>query len=257
MQTVGTGVLIRAVTRAFQQKEMTRRLKVAKRFEGKTDEEILEATRRDALEGAYYLVDWRGHADYVPGDNVVNLFAMGAMGSEALKACDKLRADGIYANVIIVTSGDLLCGNLAHENEYRHLREGLGIDGDLHLARANGNGHGTVETGDRAELVTLAGRRVPLVSVVDGEPGLLDNLGSIVGVKSADLAVRKASKSGRPVDVYGYLHIDADSIYEAVGQVLSETALETVRVPRSLLEQLSGDERVAAEARGELWPPRR
>lgn len=255
-----SGVLIRAVTRAFQQKEMMKRLKLAKRFEGKSDEEIVDVTRRDALEGAYYLVDWRGYPDYAPGDNVVNLFAMGAMGSEALRAADRLRADGIYANVIIVTSGDLLCGNLAHEGGYRHLREGLGIDGDLHLARANGNGHGAVETGDRAELVTLAGRRVPLVTVVDGEPGLLDNLGSIVGVKSADLAVRKASKSGRPVDVYGYLHIDADSIYEAVGEVLSDTALETVRVPRALLEQLEGDERVTAgnaEARGELWPPRR
>ena len=256
-----TGVIIRAVTKSVRQAEMLKRLKTARRFEGKSDDEILEATRKDALEGAYYLVDWRGYPDYVPGDNVVNVFAMGAMGWEALKAADRLREDGIYANVIVVTSGDLLAGNLAHANDYRHLRQTLGIDGDLHLARsANGNGHGTVSVEDRAELVTLAGRRVPLVTVVDGEPGLLDNLGSIAGVRSENLAVRKASKSGRPVDVYGYLHIDAESIYQAAGKVLADTALETVRVPAGLVQDLAAEERItvgSAEARGELWPPRR
>lgn len=252
-----SGVIIRAVTKAHRQNEFLKRLKTAKRFEGKSDEEILEATRKDALEGAYYLVDRRGQPDYVPGDNVVNVFAMGAMGWEALAAADKLAADGIHANVIMVTSGDLLAGNLGHENDYRHLRETLGIDGDLHLSRANGNGHGVVEANDRADLVTLAGRRVPMVTVVDGEPGLLDNLGSIVGVKSVDLAVRKASKSGRPVDVYGYLHIDAESIYEAAGKALADTALETVRVPRSLLEEAAEAQPADAEAKSQLWPPRR
>ena len=260
-----TGVLIRAVTKAIRQAEFLKRLKTARRFEGLNESEILEATRKDAIEGAYYLVDKRGAPDYVPGDNVVNLFAMGAMGAEALAASDKLAADGIHANVIIVTSGDLLCGNLAHENDYRHLRETLGIDGDLHLGRASngngGNGHGrSVDADSRADVVTLAGRRVPIVTVVDGEPGLLDNLGSIVGVKSENLAVRKASKSGRPVDVYAYLHIDRESIYEAAGKVLADTALETVRVPRALLAELPESDQVtvgAAEARGELWPPRR
>jgi hypothetical protein len=79
-------------------------------------------------------------------------------------------------------------------------------------------------------------------------------------VKSEDLAVRHASKSGRPVDVYGYQGIDGDSIYEAAGRVLSSTALENVRVSRSLLEAHLAGEQVRVgdvEARGELWPPRR
>src|SRR5262249_44727373 len=99
--------------------------------ESLSDEEIFEATRKEAVEGGYYLVDWRGHEGYEPGENVVHIFSMGALGSEALAASDRLLEEGVYANVIVVTSGDLLCGNLAHENGYRHLRETLGITGDL------------------------------------------------------------------------------------------------------------------------------
>ncbi len=252
-----SGVLIRGVTKAIRHAEMLKRLKGAARFEGRSDPEILEATRRDALAGAYYLVDWRGAADYRPGDNVVNLFAMGAMGAEALKATDRLRAEGIFANVIVVTSADLLCGNLAHADGYRHLREGLAIDGTLHLQRGGGNGHAVPAIDGPADLVTLAGRRVPIVTVVDGEPGLLDNLGSVVGVKSEDLAVRKASKSGRPVDVFHYLHLDADAIHEACGKVLSETALEQVRVARDVAETFAGAAPRPAVTAEELWPPRR
>jgi pyruvate dehydrogenase E1 component len=250
-----TGVIIRAVTRAFTQSEMMRRLRGAARFEGKTEEEILEATRRDALEGAYYLVDRRGQPGYEPGENVVHLFTMGAMGSEALAAADKLAADGIFANVIVVTSGDLLVGNLAHDTGYRHLREGLGITGELHLTRASG-GPALL---DRGDLVLAAGRRIPLVAVVDGEPGILDNLGSVVGVRAETLAVRKASKSGRPIDVYALHHIDGDSIHEACGRVLAETALEDVRISRSLLAAAAAGALPAPAELGveALWPPRR
>lgn len=246
-----SGVVIRAVTRAFRQAEMLQRLQGAKRFEGRSEAEILEVTRKDALAGGYYLVDWRGYPGYEPGENVVHIFSMGAMGTEALAASDKLRAEGIYANVIVVTSGDLLSGNLAHEDSYRHLRQGLGIDGDLHLTRAT-NG---VELRDRGDLVTVAGRRVPLVAVVDGEAGILDNLGSVVGVRAETLAVRKASKSGRPVDVYAYQHIDGEAVYEACGRVLAETALENVRISRSLLES-QASRPVSAPAPEALWPPR-
>lgn len=247
-----TGVVIRAVTRAFQQPQMLERLKKSSRFEGQSDEAILEATRLDALEGGYYLVDHRGSPGYEPGENVVNIFTMGAMGSEALVASDRLLEDGIYANVVVVTSGDLLCGNLGHANDYRHLREGLGITGDLFVTRANGATNGHVDVRDRGDLVSVAGRRVPLVAVVDGEPGLVDNLGSIVGVKAEVLAVRKASKSGRPVDVYKYHGIDGDGVYDACGRVLAATALENIRMSPSLSSSPPASD-VSAE---QLWPPR-
>jgi pyruvate dehydrogenase E1 component len=241
-----TGVIIRAVTRAFKQADMLERLKIAKRFEGKSDEEILEITRNDALEGAYYLVDWRGHPGYEPGENVVHILSMGAMGSEALAASDRLHSEGIYANVVVVTCGDLLVGNLAHQDGYLHLRETLGINGDLHLTRPAGNG---VEITDRGDLALAAGRRIPIVAVVDGEPGILDNVGSVVGVRSETLGIRKASKSGRPVDVYRYHHIDAGGVYDACMRVLEETALENVRISRALLSAPASAPAVVASAR--------
>jgi len=251
-----SGVVIRAVTRATKQAEMMKRLKAQPRFEGKTEASILEATRKDTLRGAYYLIDHRNKDGYEPGENVVHVFAMGSVCTEAIAASDRLLEQGIFANVIVVTSVDLLAGNLAHEDGYSHLREGLGIDGDLHLTRGR-----TLE--DRADMVLAAGRRVPVVAVVDGEPGLLDNLGSIIGVRQETLALRKASKSGRPVDVFQYLHIDADAVFEACGHVLTETALEDVRISKSLLvSQPSAPVHAAKnghakDAAADLWPPRR
>lgn len=267
------GVLIRGVTRGVEQKDMMLHLKRQARFKEDqqqvlcrtefmmngavdeatlpafSDDTIMNTLRGEVLQGAYYLVDYRGYAGYEPGDNVVNVFAMGSMCTEALKASDALLAHGIYANVIVVTSSDLLCGIQAHENDYAYLKNNLSVNGDL-IAHPTErlNGH---------EFVTVAGRRVPMVSVADGEAGLLDNLGSIVGVKQIALGVRKHSKCGRPKDVYAYHHIDASAVVEACGQVLSETALENVQVSQTVLGEVRAQ---AAQATGQdwtdLWPKR-
>ena len=246
------GVLIRAVTRGLEQKEGLRRLRRHPRFrtnpadlqsEPLDDETILEQARKDCLSGAYYLVDFRGQPDYEPGVNVVNLFCMGAVATEALEASDRLRPQGIYANVIAVSSPELLLGNLAAQNDFAHLRHGLGLDGNLHLAP-----RGIVD--EAPELLTLAGRRVPVVSVHDGEAGLLDNIGSILGVRQEALAVRKFSKCGRPDQVYAYQHIDAAACIEACGKVLAETALEEVVVTRPALDDAQAR---AANGAGTDW----
>jgi pyruvate dehydrogenase E1 component len=246
-----TGVLIRGVTKGVEQKDFAKYLRRQRRFKedgsadlhasgfaldgavdesqvaAVSDETIMTQIREDVLAGAYYLVDYRGYKGYEPGDNVVHIFAMGPMGTEALKASDRLLERGIYANVIMVTSPDLLIGNLGAENGYQHLREYLQINAHLYV-KPN-------ESMDAAEVVTLSGRRVPIVSVHDGEPGLLDNIGSIIGVRHESLAVRKHSRCGRPTEVYRYHHIDADAIVEACGLVLGETALEQVRVASYVL----------------------
>lgn len=264
-----SGVLIRGVTRGVEQKDLLKYLKKQARFkvglsEGQTlsreeyvmdgsvvessletqsESQMLAALRTDVLNGAYYLIDYRGYAGYVPGDNVVNLFAMGALGTEAIIASEALLKKGIYANVIMVTSSDLLVGIQAHENNYHHLREGLGINGDLHV----------IANGDlTSELVAIAGRRVPVVSVHDGEAGLLDNIGSIIGVKQISCAVRKHSKCGRPKDIYHLHSIDAEAIVEAVGQCLSETALENVHVAGSQLSAMVS-QRTPKTQWQELW----
>lgn len=247
------GVLIRGVTRGVEQKDMMLYLKRQSRFktdssamlartefkvDGAADEstletlpeaEILETIRQEVLLGAYYLIDYRNYAGFEPGDNVVNIFAMGSMCTEAIKASEALLAHGIYANVIVVTSSDLLCGIQAHEDDYAYLKQNLGVNADLFV-------HPTQEL-NGVELVTAAGRRVPIVSVADGEAGLLDNLGSIIGVKQESLAVRKHSKCGRPKDIYAYHHIDAAAVVEACGKVLAETALENVQVSQVSFRQ--------------------
>ncbi len=264
------GVLVRAVTRAIPQALLLENLRRQARFKSELppgellapagaggegldessapaleDAEIHRALRQDVLRGAYYLVDWRGYAGYEPGDNVVHLFAMGSITTEALEASRQLYERGVFADVIVVTSPELLLGILGHQDGYRHLREGLGISGDLHAV----DGAASTEAG----LLSLAARRVPCVAVCDGEAGLLDNIGSIVGVKQVTLAVRKFSKCGRPDQVYDYQHLSAGDIVEAAGQVLSETALEDLRVSPELLARLARP-RVARSDWRELWP---
>lgn len=265
------GVLIRGVTRGIEQKDLMTHLKRQARFKLGLDtnqklsraefpvgaalnEESLECAdettmlntlRNEVLAGAYYLVDYRGYAGYEPGDNVVNIFAMGSMTTEALKASEVLLSRGIYANVIVVTSPDLLCGNLAYENDYQYLRQQLDINNHLYLRRSE-----EVSPGD---LVTVAGRRIPVVSVHDGEPGLLDNIGSIIGVRQESCAVRHHSKCGRPSEIYHYQSIDSEAVIEACGKVLSETALEKVIVKDSALSEVQNTE--ASQTHWtELWP---
>lgn len=241
------GVLIRCVTRGLDQKLFMQNLKKQKRFDEKSEQDILETVRKEVLQGAYYLIDYRGYQDYEPGDNVVNIFALGSLTSEAIKASEQLLAKGIYANVIVVTCTDLLLGTFAHENNYEVLREHLGINANLYLQPAL-NGHMT-----NSELKTVAGRRIPMVSVHDGEPGLLDNIGSVIGVRHESLAVRKHSRCGRPSDIYRYHHIDADSVVEACGQVLAETALETVQISARVLDEVGHEEKSGQQV-SDLWP---
>ena len=42
------------------------------------DVSILQKIREDVLQGAYYLIDYRGYAGYEPGDNVVHIISMGS-----------------------------------------------------------------------------------------------------------------------------------------------------------------------------------
>ena len=256
-----SAVLIRCVTRALEQKEMLKRLKTHKRFEGQTDEAILESTRKDCLEGGYYLVDHRGQPGYRPSENVVNIFTMGSLVTEAMEASDELLKQGTFANVIQVSSPDLLLGNLGEANNYRHLKQGLGITGDLFTrtaalteegAKASMNGNYppqhigpkpfdtlAANPAGAAQLMTLAGRRIPIVSVHDGEPGILDNLGSCIGTLHKALATRKHSKCGRPSDIYGYHKMDATAVIEAVQSVMEESALSEIRIEAPLAQSFT------------------
>ncbi len=262
------GVVIRGVTRGVEQKDFLTYLKKQVRFkttkttlcrteyplenstaedqiESASEADMFEAIRIEVLKGAYYLINYQGYAGYNPGENVINIFAMGAMCTEAIKASEVLLSKGIYANVLVVTSSDLLCGHNAHENNYQYLKSELGINSNLYL-----NSKGELNTSD---LLLVSGNRVPIVSVHDGEPGLLDNLGSIIGTRQEACAVRKHSKCGRPDEIYHYHHIDADAVVEAAGKALSETALEKVMVSKQTLTQLGVTDQAETQWQ-DLWP---
>jgi pyruvate dehydrogenase E1 component len=240
------GVLIRGVTRGIPQKLMLDSVRVHASSAGLSDQELLTRLRGDCLAGAWYLIDHRGQAGYEPGDNVVNVFAMGSVATEAIEASQTLLERGVFANVIVVSSPELLLGILGERDGYQHLREGLGINGDLHAVEG--------ASASEAGMIGLAGRRVPLVSVHDGEAGLLDNIGSIVGVKQIALAVRKFSKCGRPDQVYKRQGLDSGSIVDACGRALSETALEDLQLSPALLERLAGRAGTPRPDWRELWP---
>ncbi len=263
-----TGTLLRLVTRGVEQKDMMTYLRKQARFKTQQgvlmaraqfpigqsmneeeiaaidDATILQTIRLEVLKGAYFLIDYRGYAGFVPGDNVVNIFAMGSLVTEAIKASEELLAKGIYANVIVVTSSDLLVGIQAHENDYSYLKHELGITSDLYIKKT--------EELSTPELMTISGRRIPIVSVHDGEAGLLDNLGSIVGVKQICCAVRKHSKCGRPVDIYHFHGIDSEAVVEACGKALAETALEKLIVSPQAMHEIQQAEQSQGQW-SELW----
>jgi pyruvate dehydrogenase E1 component len=89
-----------------------------------------------------------------------------------------------------------------------------------------------------AQVLTLGGRRIPIVSVHDGEPGLLDNIGSIVGTMHKALAVRHHSKSGRPADVYHYHGIDGEAVVKAAHDVMNESAYAGVQIEAAAMGAL-------------------
>ncbi len=234
------GVLVRAVTMGVQQKEMISRLQAQAQYKSADGNplaaaEIWPKVREDVLAGGYWLVHHQGQEDYQPGDNVVTILAMGAMGVEAMRASDLLLERGIYANVLMCTSPDLLLGRFAERNQYQQLRK-LGLDGTLHLVGTAGDHL------DAADARLLAARTIPIVSVVDGEPGLLDNAGSILGVKQVSLGVKRFSKSGRPQEVFRYHGMDAESIVDACGQALAQATLGEVRLSPLAAQQLAQGE---------------
>ena len=267
-----SGVCIRGVTRGVDQKSLLKLLRTQKKYKSDqktlmshksypadgavnesqiipwSENDITSHLKTQVLSGAYELINYEGYVGYEPGDNVVQIFAMGSLGTEAIKASEELLRRGIYANVIIVTSPDLLVGNLGAKNDFHHLKVGLNINSNLHLQPQL---NGVLQT---SEISTFSGRRIPIVSVHDGEPGLLDNIGSIIGVKHEALAVRKHSRCGRPKDVYRYHGIDSDSVVEACGKVLSETALEQVTLSERTKQDLSRGPQPQGHWT-ELWPP--
>jgi pyruvate dehydrogenase E1 component len=148
-----------------------------------TDPAARERRRRQVVAGGYPLRRRDGA--------VVTIAAMGAMVSEALAAADRLEQVGVAADVVCVTSPDLL---------FRALRARQGQqDGSSWIL----------------EQLFPARRATPLVTLLDGHPHTLAFLAAVHGVPSALLGVSGFGQSGSLADVYRYHGIDSDSVVRA------------------------------------------
>ncbi len=171
-------------------------------FKPPSDSNDLERLRQQVIAGAYRLVDRSGEDDYKPRENVVNVFACGAMVPSAISASDQLLKEGVFANVINVTGPGPLYNNFQD------------------------SAHRSMQTGKRGEPF-LAGvlsneeRHVPIVTVLDGHPHTLAWLGAALAAPTFPLGVTRYGQSGTPEDLYREYEIDSTSImtasFEALG----------------------------------------
>jgi pyruvate dehydrogenase E1 component len=124
-------------------------------------------------------------------DPRVTIAAMGAVLPEAIAAVDRLKDQGIGADLICVTSPGLL---------YRALRARQGRhDGASWIL----------------DQVFPARRARPLVTVLDGHPHTLAFLAAIHGTPVVNLGVDRFGQSADLADTYRYHGLDADSIVAA------------------------------------------
>jgi pyruvate dehydrogenase E1 component len=181
----GKGTYLRLSTKPVDQELFNRVL----------TEQDPEALRCQVLRGGYRLVDGRKESDYQPGKNTVHLFVSGAMVPEAVAAARQLYASGIVANVFHVTSADLL----------------------FHDARAvqQEKMQGRAPQSWLEELVPLAERQAPVVTVQDGHPHTLSFIGGMLETQMLNLGVTAFGQSGSQEEVYRAHGIDTDSIVQA------------------------------------------
>ncbi|MGP0025139.1 MAG: transketolase-like TK C-terminal-containing protein [Streptosporangiaceae bacterium] len=139
--------------------------------------------RRNVVAGAYLL---RRHER-----PALTICGMGALIPEALAAAERLDAMGFGADVVCVTSPDLLFRAV-------QARRGLTAAPDWILD--------TAFSPDRA---------APMVTVLDGHPHTLAFLAGVNQVPAAHLGVTAFGQAGDIDSVYRYHHIDADSVIGA------------------------------------------
>jgi pyruvate dehydrogenase E1 component len=148
-----------------------------------SDAAAREQRRRQVVAGGYAL---RRVAE-----PTVALVAVGAVVPEALAAADRLGALGLPADVVCVTSPDLL---------WRAVQARRGL-----------------EDADTAVLDDLlpADRAVPMVTVLDGHPHTLAFLAGVHRVPATHLGVSRFGQSGDLDSVYRYHGLDAASVVGA------------------------------------------
>lgn len=148
-----------------------------------------EERRRHVLAGGYAL----RRAD---GPPAVTIAAVGVLVPEALAAADELAGAGIAADVLCLTSPDLVFRAL-------QARRGVGEGEDWIL-----------------DALLPAERAAPLVTVLDGHPHTLSFLGAVRNVPITCLGVQDFGQSGDVEDLYRWFGIDTETIVGAALDLL-------------------------------------
>ncbi len=167
----GTSSYFRLTTRALDQKLADVPTGSSKR----------ESRRRQVLAGGYRIRT----AASAPSVTVVGV---GAIMPECLTAGEQLSAAGIAADVVCLTSPDMIFRAL-------QARQGLGDGSDAILGE-----------------LFPADRVAPIVSVLDGHPHALSFLAGIHGTMIASLGVSSFGQSGDIEDLYRHFGIDSETI---------------------------------------------
>jgi pyruvate dehydrogenase E1 component len=137
--------------------------------------------REHVLAGGYLL-------RAAPGTPDVTLAAAGAIVPEAVAAADELARAGIAADVVVLTSADLVFRAV-------QAREGLCDGSDAIL-----------------DVLLPEARTAPIVTVLDGHPHTLAFLAAVGGAPIASLGTTDFGQSGDVDDLYRYAGIDVDTI---------------------------------------------
>ena len=148
-----------------------------------------ERRRHEALAGGY----WLRRASAAPS---VMLVGMGAVIPEVVAAARDLAMVGVEADVVCLTSADLV---------FRALQARQGL-----------------REGDDQVLGTLfpADRIAPIVAVLDGHPHTLSFLAAIRGDPIACLGVSEFGQAGDVSDLYRHFGLDADAIVGAAWDLM-------------------------------------
>jgi pyruvate dehydrogenase E1 component len=143
-----------------------------------------ELRRAHVLSGGYLL-------RAAPSAPDVALVAMGAVVPEAIAAAEELARRGIAADVVCLTSADLVFGALRARRGRRD-----GDDGIL-------------------DILFPSSRAAPIVTVLDGHPHALSFLAGVHAMPIASLGVDDFGQSGDVADLYRHFGIDAEAIVDA------------------------------------------
>jgi pyruvate dehydrogenase E1 component len=169
---------------------------------------LCKTLRENVLRGGYRILDWQNNFGYDPNANVVNVFASGVMVANAIEAANQLRTEGLFVNVINLTSPDLIYRGWQRARQLQ--KEKLGSRVSYQLEK----------------LVPVSERAVPAVTVLDGHSHTMAFIGSILGTKVISLGVDEFGQSGTRGDLYDHYGIGTADIAMACRSALEDCPIK-------------------------------